>query len=182
MSRKKIPARHNNRQRIQFAYNADRDSPIGQVLQYLLKSELILRREGKHKGLNAISAFWKPFAYKDNDQLSEAEKRAIARESIEILTRQIELIRSTLRIESASCLGDTTKGAETFSQEVRSVITEVIQEFFENGGIPATALSATSLETNAVSKAVRKVLPNNNGEGVDFDEEALLGSLFGSAE
>lgn len=179
MARKRSPNSSSDRQRIQFAYNADRDSRIGEVFQYLLKSDKLPSRKGKHKGLDAISAFWQAFAYKEKDGVSEEEKVAIANESIETLLQQVDLLRETFDIEAP--VNVTTNSAQ-LQQEMRLVATQVVQEFVASGSISASAVeTVTTQATNAVNNAVTQ--PATGGdEGVDFDEEALLGGLFDSSE
>jgi hypothetical protein len=181
MARKRSPDSTSDRQRIQFAYNADCEMPIGKVFQYLLKNDLMPSREGKHKGLDAMSAFWKPFAYQENGQVSEGVG-AIARESIEALTRQIDLIRETFGVEKPESPSNTTD----LKQEIQTVVTEVVQNLIANGAIPASMTGAvvTQSTQNALSPSGRSSTNASTPthEGVDFDEDALLGGLFDSAE
>jgi hypothetical protein len=172
MPRKRSPDSTNDRMRIQFAYNADCDTPIGETFQYLLKSDQLPSRKGKHKGLDAISAFWHPFAALENERLSAEERSAIARESIETLTRQIDLIRETFGIEKPDSSSHTTD----LKQEIQAVVTEVVQNLMANGSIPASMTGAV------VAQSTQAITATPTHEGVDFDEDALLGGLFDSAE
>jgi hypothetical protein len=178
MARKRSPDSTSDRQRIQFAYNADCEMPIGKVFQYLLKNDLMPSREGKHKGLDAMSAFWKPFAYQENEE----ERGAIARESIEALTRQIDLIRETFGVEKPESPSHTTD----LKQEIQTVVTEVVQNLIENGAISASMTGAvvTQSTQTALPPSGRSspIASTPTHEGVDFDEDALLGGLFDSAE
>jgi hypothetical protein len=178
MARKRSPDSTSDRQRIQFAYNADCEMPIGKVFQYLLKNDHMPSREGKHKGLDAMSAFWKPFAYQENGD----EVGAIARESIEALTRQIDLIRETFGVEKPESLSNTTD----LKQEIQTVVTEVVQNLMANGAIPAamTGTVVTQSTQNALAPSGRSSTTTSDPihEGVDFDEDALLGGLFDGAE
>ncbi|MEL6491562.1 MAG: hypothetical protein ABG776_18485 [Cyanobacteria bacterium J06555_13] len=179
MARKRSPNSTSDRQRIQFAYNADRDSRIGEVFQYLLKSDKLPSRKGKHKGLDAISAFWQAFAYKEKEGVSDEEKIAIAQESIDTLSQQIDLIRETFGIEAPQL---PTANPAQLQQDMRLVATAVVQEFVANGAFQAsTAENITTQTTNAVSSTAVKPAPSSD-EGVDFDEEALLGDLFDNSD
>jgi hypothetical protein len=181
MARKRSPDSTSDRQRIQFAYNADCEMPIGKVFQYLLKNDLMPSREGKHKGLDAMSAFWKPFAYQDS-QASDEERGAIARESIEALTRQIDIIRETFGVEKPESPSNTTD----LKQEIQMVVTEVVQNLLANGAIPAsmTGTVVTQSTQNALAPSGRSSTNASTPihEGVDFDEDALLGGLFDNSE
>ncbi|MEM8501857.1 MAG: hypothetical protein AAF716_01735 [Cyanobacteria bacterium P01_D01_bin.1] len=178
MARKRSPDSTSDRQRIQFAYNADRDTPIGETFKYLLKSDKLPSRKGKHKGLDAISAFWQPFAFQEKDGVSDEEKKAITQASIETLSQQIDLIRETFGIEAPINAANPAQ----LQQEMRLVATAVVQEFVASGAIPASAVESVTAQTaNAASVTAAKPAASND-EGVDFDEEALLGGLFDSSE
>lgn len=164
----------NDRQRIQFAYNADLDSPIGILFQYLLKNERSRNREGKHKGVDAMTAFWKPFAYQEVGDVSEEELQIIARESIEMLTRQIELICQTFAIERTETM---TSSSSQFKEDIRQVINEALQEW-AIGGIP----SSVAQNNPPTKQQSFSELSLDAVEGVDFDEDALLGNLFDNAD
>jgi hypothetical protein len=171
MPRKAQPPKE-ERQRIQFAYNADVDSPTGVLFQYLIKNERARSREGKHKGIDAISAFWKPFAYQEQGQLSPEEMKAIAREAVEQLSKQIVLISETFGLEAA-----TQPKSVEMKQEIRAAVTEALQQMLASG---AFATVATTPASSAPSSK-RKAESNEDLEGVDFDEDALLGSLLDDA-
>ncbi|MEM8502407.1 MAG: hypothetical protein AAF716_04565 [Cyanobacteria bacterium P01_D01_bin.1] len=177
MARKRSPDSTSDRQRIQFAYNADRDTRIGEVFQYLLKSDKLPSRKGKHKGLDAITAFWQAFAYKEKEELSDEEKVAIAQESIDTLSQQIDLIRETFGIEAPINAANPAR----LQQEMRLVAMAVVQEFVASGAIPASALEDVTTQTTSAASAPAKSTSNSD-EGVDFDEQALLGGLFDSSE
>lgn len=176
MPRKRSPDSTSDRQRIQFAFNADCNTHIGEVFRYLLKNEHMPSREGKLKGLDAMSAFWRPFAYQEDGQSSEEERRAIARESIETLTRQIGLIRETFGVEKPQPSDTTT----SLKAEVQTALSEALQTLIGNGEISAPAIgNATSQPMATTSSAADVALAD---EGVDFDEDALLGGLFDGSE
>jgi hypothetical protein len=182
MARKRSPDSTSDRQRIQFAYNADRDTPIGEVFQYLLKSDKLPNRKGKHKGLDAIAAFWQPFACLDNRELSETERRAIALDSIDALTKHIHLIQETFGLESSSAATRETVSTEPFKQEIRAVVTEVMQAFLVSGASSAPAAFPNPTHTMQAVSSPTTASSASTSEGVDFDEDALLGGLFDSSE
>ncbi len=175
MPRKRSPDSTSDRQRIQFAFNADCDTHIGEVFRYLLKNKQMPSREGKLKGLDAMSAFWRPFAYQENGQLSEEERRVIAQESIETLTRQIDLIRETFGVDKPQPSDTTT----SLKQEVQTALSEALQTLIGNGELSASTVgAATSQPTVATTNSAATSVD----EGVDFDEDALLGGLFDGSE
>jgi len=171
MARKRSPDSTNDRQRIQFAFNTDRDTPIGRVFKYLLKSDKLPSRKGKLKGVDAMTAFWKPFAYQKDAQLSEDEKKAIAQESVEALNHQISLIQETFDLEKP-------QASVEFKEDMKAVFTEVVQEVMASNPASFSPVThATASSTPAETSASEKTI-NASTEGVDFDEEALLGGLF----
>ena len=175
MARRRSPDSTNDRQRIQFAFNADRDTPVGQVFEYLLKNDKLPSRKGKHKGLDAMTAFWQPFACQANDQLSEGEKKAIAKESIEALARQIALIRDTFNIEEPQ----STDSTSNLKQEIRTVVTEVVTNLLASNAVAEPTVASASVSPQTSHSTGSEKL---SSEGVDFDEDALLGGLFDGAE
>jgi hypothetical protein len=168
MPRRRVADRQNERQRIQFAFNADLDSAIGVMFNYLIKNPKAPSRAGKHKGVDAMLAFWKPFAYQEQGDLSAEEMKAIARESVELLTRQAELIAETFGVESPK-----SGGASDLRQEVRLAVSEAIQQLVSSGMMGASAQPLPVVKQN--------VDPFGDVEGVDFDEDALLGGLLDDA-
>ena len=180
MPRKRSPDSTSDRQRIQFAYNADCAKPIGEVFKYLLKSDTLPSRKGKHKGLDAMIAFWLPFALKEKAGVSDEEKVAIACDAIDSLNQHIDLIRETFGIEAPIPVVDPVQ----LKQDMRAVATEVVQEFVANGAMltptnkPAITHTPNAALIQTVSQSASNGSSPNNEEGVDFDEEALLGGLF----
>jgi hypothetical protein len=167
-----------HRQRIQFAYNADVDSPTGVLFQYLIKNERARSREGKHKGIDAMSAFWKPFAYQEQENLSEEELKAIARECIEQLNRQMALICDTFGLEPPTAATSTVE----LKQEIRQAVTEAFQQMIVTGGMPIVAANlpvSPSSRKSSMEPSASSVFEES--EGVDFDEDALLGTLLDDA-
>jgi hypothetical protein len=167
MPRRRVADRQNERQRIQFAFNADLDSAIGVMFNYLIKNPKAPSRAGKHKGVDAMLAFWKPFAYQEQGNLSAEEMKAIARESVELLTRQAELIAETFGVESPK------SGTSDLRQEVRLAVGEAIQQLVNSG------MMGASPQPQPVAK--QNIDSFSDVEGVDFDEDALLGGLLDDA-
>jgi hypothetical protein len=166
---------NSNRQRIQFAFNAEVGTPIGILFRYLIKPERSHSREQKHKGIDAMSAFWKPFAYQEQGNLTEEELQAIARDAIEALSRQMELISQTFGVERPSSIAP----ASQLKDEVRQAVREALQEL---GGSEAIASSPQPPPSGVASlPAIAKPNPTEV-EGIDFDEDVLLGDLFENAD
>jgi hypothetical protein len=170
MPRRRVADRQNERQRIQFAFNADLDSAIGVLFSYLIKNPKAPSRAGKHKGVDAMLAFWKPFAYQEQGDLSAEEMKAIARESVELLTRQAELIAETFGVENPK---SSSSGTSDLRHEVRLAVSEAIQQLVSSGIMGASA------QPQPVAK--QNIDPFGDVEGVDFDEDALLGGLLDDA-
>lgn len=119
-----------------------------------------------------MSAFWKPFAYQEQGELDEEALKAIAQDSIEALTRQIDLIRQSFGIERPEAAGH-------LKDEIRQALREVLQEMSAGGGISIT--SQTPPADSSHLPAIAKPNPAEI-EGVDFDEDVLLGDLFENTE
>ena len=162
------------RQRILFSYNADLDKPIGVVFEYLIQNEQIPARLGKHKGLEAMSAFWQPFAYQAMKDLSEDELQGMARESVAALSRQIDLICQAFGIESPQ----SAQVSPELKQAIQQTMGEVLQQFIVTGVLASQGgdQQVTAKDPSEVSEA----MPQN--EGVDFDESTALGELLDESD
>lgn len=159
-----------DRQRIQFAFNADLDSAVGATFQYLLKNPHFPSRAGKHKGTDAMMAFWQPFAYQEAGELSEEELKAIARESVEALSRQMDLIGETFGLEPSQ----EKVSAPDLKAEIQQAVNEAVQKLITTGALTSSAQTVLSTEASQSKSFVES-------EGVDFDEDALFGNLLEDA-
>ncbi|NET33338.1 MAG: hypothetical protein F6K19_15180 [Cyanothece sp. SIO1E1] len=161
--------RKSDRQRIQFAFNSDLDSDIGTTFQYLIKNAHFSSRVGKHKGIDAITTFWKPMAYQEQGDLTAEELKAIARESIEALNRQIDLICDTFGLERPQ---QTTSNQNLeLRQEIQQAVSAAFQQL-----VSAGTLSLSSQDAQKSAKSDKSA-----EEGVDFDEDTLFGNLLDDA-
>jgi len=160
------------RQRVQFAFNADTDSVVGTVFQYLIKNHRFSSREGKRKGVDAMVAFYKPFAYQ-SAAMSEGELQAIARDAVELLSRQIELLCNSFNIERPGTLAQPFPWKTDLKAELRQVLSELL----------AAELLRVQQEPLESAIAIPDSLfaPTANEE-FDFDEDNLLGDLCSNAE
>ncbi|MEO1743097.1 MAG: hypothetical protein AAFR99_14970 [Cyanobacteria bacterium J06629_9] len=170
MPRKRKSDSDEGRQRVLFAYNADKDKPMGITFDYLLHNERIPPRMGKDKGLEAIAAFWQPFAYQEIAKASEEEVLAIARESLTTLTRQIDLICQTFGLDNPQA----EKVSPELKQTIQETMGQVLQQFIVTG----------VLAKHGGSTAPASAQPANNPEAllepddVHFDEDEALGELL----
>jgi hypothetical protein len=180
MARKAGSAAKGERQRIQFAYNADRDSAIGVVFQYLIDNFRFSSREGKHKGLDAMAAFWKPFAYQERGDLSQEELQDLAHEAIEALSHQIKVISDTFGVEAPQVSSKNDDLAEVVQHAVSTTLQNLLQSGALNLASQTLPQTQAATETPSVQSPVSPLL--DVGEGIDFDEDALLGNLFDSAD
>ncbi len=180
MPRRKSSEVQGERQRIQFAYNADVNSPTGVLFQYLIKNERARSREGKHKGIDAMSAFWKPFAYQEQEDLNEEELKAIARESVELLSRQMTLICEAFGLESPTAA--TAMPNLDLKQEIRQAVTEAFQQMAMAGMAPGMITNLPPAPAPQKPSSLSRASDSfGETEGVDFDEDALLGTLLDDA-
>jgi hypothetical protein len=158
------------RQRIQFAFNTDADSVSGAVFQYLIKNHRFGSREGKRKGIDAMVAFYKPFAFQDKEGIGEEELRAIAQDAVEALSRQIELLCSTFGLERPDAIAPDLRSE--IKQAIAAVLSEkAIQLGYEAPKMPPTVIAAS---LSNMGYPIR--------EEMILDEDALLGDLCSNAE
>ncbi|MGJ3249094.1 MAG: hypothetical protein ACFE0I_23855 [Elainellaceae cyanobacterium] len=157
------------RQRVQFAFNADVDSVIGAVFQYLIKNRRFNSREGKRKGVDAMVAFYKPFAYQDSNDVTDDELRAIAQDAVEMLSRQIEVLCEAFEVErpGAIALDLKTEIKEAIAEVLRiqSIRVHTIRSDQTPDAVPAAHISTQVADDES-----------------DSNEDALLGDLCSNAE
>ncbi|NEP19632.1 MAG: hypothetical protein F6J97_22530 [Leptolyngbya sp. SIO4C1] len=156
-------------QRIQFAFNAHRHKPIGKVFEYLLLNEQIPNRIGKQKGLDAIAAFWLPYAYQT--ELGEDNLKAMAQESVTALTKQINQICQTFGIENPQM----TQAGPVLKQVIQETVAEVMQHLVVTGASAGQVQGASSRVGQATAE-----LASSRAEpeaGIDFDDEMMFGEM-----
>jgi hypothetical protein len=85
--------------RVKLVYNAQIDSPAGMVLDYLLNNPHFTSRQGRQQAIDAISAFYRPLAAETGDT-PQAELQAVARNCVEVLAKQIDMLCTRYQIES----------------------------------------------------------------------------------
>jgi hypothetical protein len=117
--------------------------------------------------------------YQEWGRLSETELKAIARDSIEALARQMELISQAFGVERSGAIAASAQLKAQLKAEVRQAVQEALQEL-SNSGTIALSAQTTASNTDHLS-AIAQPDPNEM-EGVDFDEDALLGDLFENVE
>ncbi len=160
-----------NRQRVQFAFNADSDSVVGAVFQHLIKNHLFSSREGKRKGVDAMVAFYKPFAFQGREDVTNEELRSMAQDAIEVLSRQIELLHGAFGVERPAAI----------ALDVRAEIKEAIAEVLIAESIRVHRDQFQQHPTNRVSELSVSAGGSGSDE-FDFDEETMLGDLCSNAE
>jgi DNA topoisomerase VI subunit B len=167
MARKrKVDVEESSRERIQFSFNADKDKPVGKVFEYLLLNDQIPNRLGKQKGLDAMVAFWLPYAYQS--EVSGEDLKTMARESVKALSKQIADICQTFEIENPQ----TSEVSPVLEQVIQKTVAEVMQNLVVTG----TATVGTPAPTSSVALPTAAPPPPSTppGEGVDFDADMML--------
>jgi hypothetical protein len=89
------------RNRSEFSYKTDAQTPLASVFAYLngKLSRSFTPREGKQRAIDALLAFWKPYALKANGAEPENVRDA-AISSAEALHRQLQRICADFNVES----------------------------------------------------------------------------------
>ena len=159
------------RQRIQFAFNADLDSVVGHVFQYLTKNHCFSSREGKKKGVDAMVMFYKPFAYQGKENVNEEELQAMAQDSVAALSRQIEFLCSAFEIERPSVVCPDF-GAEV-EQALKNVLTPETARIYQE----TPELSPIDFPPD-LSLLGEVEMDKESG----FEEDALLCDVHSNAE
>lgn len=157
------------RQRVQFAFNADADSVVGAVFQYLIKNHRFSSREGKQKGIDAMLAFYKPFAYQGYGDISEGELVAMARDAVETLSRHIDLLCTTFELERPGAI----------APDLRTAIHQAITEALATESIQGLGAIAPKPSYPGLSESA---LADRQGSLDGMDYSTLLGDLQSHAD
>ena len=176
MAAKSQPDKRRNRKRILFSFNVDVDSPFGVVFQYLMHDPQLPSRMGKEKGVEAMAAFWRPFAYQKKGDVSEDELKAMARESLTALQRQMALICETFDLEPPESEGLSP----ALEEALERTMDKVLQKFVVSG-VLARQPSQGALPIVGVT-STDPLLSAPGEEGVDFDAKELFGEVFSEDE
>lgn len=81
----------------QFRYQVSSSSPDAPLLQYLRSKQTAFRP--RQMVLWALSAFWSPLAYQWSESYTEEQQKAIARNAIYELHKQISYLARTFGLE-----------------------------------------------------------------------------------
>lgn len=165
MASKSQPDKRQNRKRILFSFNVDLESPLGIVFQYLMHNPKLPSQMGKQKGVEAIAAFWRPFAFQMQGQVNDDELKVLARESMMTLQRQMELIAETFEVELPQ--------AETVTPELEvaleRTVERVLQRYMGSGTLGRPATSSRPPAEGVSSTDPMLVPPGEEGVGFELD-------------
>ncbi len=89
------------RNRSEFSYKTDAQTPLATVFAYLNGkfSRTFTLREGKQRAIDALLAFWRPYALRANKSESD-EIREAAIASVEALFRQLQRVCADFNVDS----------------------------------------------------------------------------------
>jgi hypothetical protein len=163
MASKSQPDKRQNRKRILFSFNVDLESPLGIVFQYLMHNPKLPSQMGKQKGVEAIAAFWRPFAFQMQGQVNDDELKVLARESLMTLQRQMELIAETFEVELPQSEAVTPQLEVALERTVERVLQRYV------GAVALSQSATSSLPTAAGVTSTDPMLVPPGEEGVGFE-------------
>lgn len=165
MASKSQPDKRQNRKRILFSFNVDLESPLGVVFQYLMHNPKLPSQMGKQKGVEAIAAFWRPFAFQMQGQVNDDELKVLARESLMTLQRQMELIAETFEVELPQAEGVTPE----LEVALERTVERVLQRYMGSGGLGRPATPTLPVAEGVSSTDPMLVPPGEEGVGFEMD-------------
>jgi hypothetical protein len=165
MASKSQPDKRQNRKRILFSFNVDLESALGVVFQYLMHNPKMPSQMGKQKGVEAIAAFWRPFAFQMQGQVNDDELKVLARESLMTLQRQMELIAETFEVELPQSEVVTPELEVTLERTVE----RVLQRYVEAGALSRPATPTLPTAEGVTSTDPMLVPPGEEGVGFEMD-------------
>lgn len=125
------------RERCKFTSWAYKDTPLALLFDYLNGKFALPQREGKQRAVDAMLAFWKPYALKARGDDTQSIQDA-AQKSVEVLSRQIQAICDEFGIKAhsrsveldvllaalAPCAGAVLSAETLLSQTVSPLISQ----------------------------------------------------------
>ena len=165
MASKSQPDKRQNRKRILFSFNVDLESALGIVFQYLMHNPKMPSQMGKQKGVEAIAAFWRPFAFQMQGQVNDDELKVLARESLMTLQRQMELIAETFEVE----LPQSEAVTPQLEVALERTVERVLQRYVGAGALSQSATPALPTAAGVSSTDPMLVPPGEEGVGFEMD-------------
>ncbi|PZV07601.1 MAG: hypothetical protein DCF32_06900 [Leptolyngbya sp.] len=169
MASKSQPDKRQNRKRILFSFNVDLESALGVVFQYLMHNPKMPSQMGKQKGVEAIAAFWRPFAFQMQGQVNDDELKVLARESLMTLQRQMELIAETFEVELPQSEAVTPELEVALERTVERTVERVLQRYVGAGALSRPATPTLPTAEGVTSTDPMLVLPGEEGVGFEMD-------------
>lgn len=165
MASKSQPDKRQNRKRILFSFNVDLESPLGIVFQYMMHNPKLPSQMGKQKGVEAIAAFWRPFAFQMQGQVNDDELKVLARESLMTLQRQMELIAETFEVE----LPQSEAVTPELEVALERTVERVLQRYVGTGMLGRPATPTLPVADGVTSTDPMLVPPGEEGVGFEQD-------------
>ncbi len=165
MASKSQPDKRQNRKRILFSFNVDLESPLGVVFQYLMHNPKLPSQMGKQKGVEAIAAFWRPFAFQMQGQVNDDELKVLARESLMTLQRQMELIAETFEVD----LPQSEAVTPELEVALERTVERVLQRYVGAGALGRPATPTRSTADGVTSTDPMLVPPGEEAVGFEQD-------------
>ncbi|MDZ4870704.1 MAG: hypothetical protein CLLPBCKN_000092 [Chroococcidiopsis cubana SAG 39.79] len=106
-----------------FRCQPKRDSKYGVLLSYINEDSAELTR--RERVLNALAAFWLPFAYHHQGEISVEELQRLARSSIYQLQLHVQYLRDTFE------LSNTEPPVYAFAKSVRNSSRPAVENYVE---------------------------------------------------
>jgi hypothetical protein len=103
-------------ERIKFVYNAQFPAETAIVLDYLLNNPHFTSRQGRQKGMDAIAAFYRPMAEESRGELPEEQTQEVARNCIEVLSKQIDDLRTRYKLDEIAPPDDSLNRSGKFEE------------------------------------------------------------------
>jgi len=168
-------------ERVKLVYNAQIDSPAGIILDYLLNNPHFTSRQGRQQAIDAIAAFYRPLAEEQRGARQQAELQEVARNCVEVLSKQIDVLCMRYQIEHPVNPPPSTASPESLDrlEHVLANGLHAIAHALQTGSVLPAAATAGEMPqpTINVGQGVR-MEGNELGElGLLLEDEASFSDL-----
>jgi hypothetical protein len=167
------------RKRSTFLYSTDAGTVLSMLFEYLNGTlcKTFTQREGKQRGIDAMSAFWMPYALR-HQKVDPLELKQTARSSVEALSRQIRAICQDFGVESPFERVERSAELEMLLQALASRNTLPDPAVVQSASMAATGNDdrTQQVEPSLIQPDSTSV-PDSVRELIFVDDEDLLGDL-----
>ena len=167
--------------RIKFVYNAQFPTATAIVLDYLLNNPHFTSRQGRQKGMDAITAFYRPLAEEARGELSEEQVREVAKHCVELLSKHIDDLCGRYQLDRSAAVETPIEPMGGLQQILSNGFQTIADAIRSQVILAAPQISDAEITAQAIESSV-SLFDLEQGIAMDKSELGLLGMLLDDTE